>query len=123
MKPLSILAFLIAAAPVFAKEPIVLQGKDGVGKGKHVVLVSGDQEYRSEEAIPALAKILAERHGFKCTVLFTVDKDGNIEPNGPKVNGVEMHDIPGLDALKSADLLIIFSRFLNLPDDQMQQFE
>jgi type 1 glutamine amidotransferase len=123
MKPLSILAFLLAAGPALAAEPIVLQGQDGVGKGKHVVLVSGDQEYRSEEAIPALAKILAERHGFKCTVLFTVDKDGNIEPNGPKVNGVEMHDIPGLDALKSADLLIIFSRFLNLPDDQMQQFE
>ncbi|MFM8287953.1 MAG: hypothetical protein ACKOGA_14630, partial [Planctomycetaceae bacterium] len=42
---------------------IVLEGKAGPGKGKHVVLVSGDEEYRSEETLPALAKILAERHG------------------------------------------------------------
>ncbi|MDB5312549.1 MAG: Trehalose utilization [Gemmataceae bacterium] len=92
---------------------IVLDGKDGIGKGKHVVLVSGDQEYRSEETIPQLAKILATRHGFKVTVLFTVDpKDGTIDPN--------INNIPGLEALKTADLMVIFTRFLNLPDDQMR---
>ena len=120
MKPLSLLAIVLLAAPNFAADPIVLRGKDGIGKGKHVVLISGDQEYRSEETIPQLAKILAERHGFKCTVLFTLDKDGFVEPNGPKVNGVEVHDIPGLEALKTADLMILFTRFLNIPDDQMQ---
>lgn len=120
MKPLAILGLILLASPVQAAEPIVLEGKDGIGKGKHVVLISGDQEYRSEETIPQLAKILAERHGFKCTVLFTLDKDGNIEPNGPRVNGAEVHDIPGLEALKTADLMVIFTRFLNLPDDQMQ---
>jgi type 1 glutamine amidotransferase len=93
-------------------KPIVLEGKDGPGKGKHVILISGDQEYRSEETIPQLAKILATRHGFKCTVLFTLDKDGTINPN--------VNDIPGLEALKSADLMVIFTRFLNLPDAQMQ---
>jgi type 1 glutamine amidotransferase len=92
---------------------IVLEGKAGPGKGKHVVLISGDQEYRSEETIPQLAKILAERHGFKCTVLFTVDpKGGTIDPT--------INNIPGLEALKTADLMVIFTRFLNLPDDQMQ---
>ena len=50
-----------------------LRGREGPGKGKHIVLVSGDEEYRSEEALPQLAKILAERHGFKCTVLFAID--------------------------------------------------
>jgi type 1 glutamine amidotransferase len=120
MNRLSLALLLAFAAPAIADEPIVLQGKDGIGKGKHIVLISGDQEYRSEEAIPQLAKILAERHGFKCTVLFTLDKDGNIEPNGPKVNGVEVHNVPGLEALKTADLMIIFSRFMNPPDDQMQ---
>lgn len=112
MKPLSLLAAMLLAAPAFAAEPIVLQGKDGIGKGKHIVLISGDQEYRSEETIPQLAKILAERHGFKCTVLFTVDKDGNIEPNTP--------NIPGLEALKDADLAVVFTRLLKMPDDQMQ---
>src|SRR5437764_1335930 len=56
-------------------------GADGPGRGKRVVLVSGDEEYRSEEALPQLAKILARRHGFKCTVLFAVDPDGTINPN------------------------------------------
>src|SRR5215510_5174677 len=91
---------------------VVYEGKDGPGKGKHIVLISGDQEYRSEEAIPQLAKILTTRHGFKCTVLFTVDKtEGTINPN--------INNIPGLEALQSADLMVIFTRFLDLPDEQM----
>jgi type 1 glutamine amidotransferase len=110
---LAALALLILPAPAAADPPVVLEGTAGPGKGKHVVLVSGDQEYRSEETIPQLAKILADRHGFKCTVLFTVDpKDGTINPN--------VNNVPGLEALKTADLLVIFTRFLNLPDDQMQ---
>jgi type 1 glutamine amidotransferase len=105
-------ALLIPALAAAADSPIVLNGKEGPGKGKHIVLVSGDQEYRSEETIPQLAKVLAERHGFKCTVLFTLDTDGTINPT--------VNNVPGLEALKSADLLVIFTRFLNLPDEQMQ---
>ncbi len=93
---------------------IVIEGAEGPGKGKQVVLVSGDEEYRSEEALPQLAKILAQHHGFKCTVLFPIDpKDGTIDPN-------KNDNIPGLEALKTADLMIIATRFRNLPDDQMQ---
>jgi type 1 glutamine amidotransferase len=84
------------------------------GKGKHIVLVSGDEEYRSEEALPALARILNRHHGFRCTVLFAIDpKDGTINPD---VND----NIPGLEALDSADLLVIATRFRNLPDAQMR---
>jgi Trehalose utilisation len=87
---------------------------EGPGKGKHIVLVSGDEEYRSEEALPQLAKILAKYHGFRCTVLFAIDpKEGTINPN---VN----NNIPGLEKLKDADLMVIFTRFRNLPDDQMK---
>ncbi|MDA7922673.1 hypothetical protein N9B73_13065, partial [Verrucomicrobiales bacterium] len=46
---------------------LVFEGKDGPGKGKHVVLLAGDEEYRSEEALPMMGMVLAE-HGFKCTV-------------------------------------------------------
>ena len=93
---------------------LVFEGKEGPGKGKHVVLISGDEEYRSEEAMPALAKILAKHHGFKCTVVFPIDpKTGKIDPN---VNS----NIPGLEALKTADLMVIATRFRDLPDDQMQ---
>lgn len=87
----------------------------GAGVGKKVVLISGDEEYRSEEALPQLAKILAKHHGFDCTVLFAINpKDGAIDPN-------TNNNIPGLEALRKADLLILFTRFRDLPDDQMKE--
>ncbi len=115
---MSLLRFTAAAIaltilPLSARAAgVVYEGGDGPGRGKHIVLVAGDEEYRSEEALPQLGKILAKHHGFKCTVLFPLDKDGTINPN--------VSNIPGLEALKSADLLVIFTRFRDLPDDQMQ---
>jgi type 1 glutamine amidotransferase len=92
---------------------VVYEGGAGPGKGKHIVLVSGDEEYRSEEALPQLGKILAKHHGFKCTVLFAIDpNDGTINPN--------VSNIPGLEALATADLMVIFTRFRDLPDEQMR---
>jgi type 1 glutamine amidotransferase len=106
---LSITAFTAVASAA----GVVYEGGEGPGKGKHIVLVSGDEEYRSEEALPQLGKILAKRHGFKCTVLFAIDpNDGSINPN--------VSNIPGLEALDSADLMVIFTRFRDLPDDQMK---
>jgi Trehalose utilisation len=93
---------------------VVIAGGDGPGKGKQIVLIAADDEYRSEELIPQLAKILARRHGFTCTVLFAVDEDG-------KANPARKDNIPGLEALETADLLILFARFRELPDDQMRR--
>jgi hypothetical protein len=109
------LALLLASPAAGASDLwTVYDGFEGPGKGKHIVLVSGDEEYRSEEALPQLAKILARHHGFKCTVLFAIDpKDGTINPN-------VKNNIPGLEALKDADLLILFTRLRDLPDDQMK---
>lgn len=96
---------------------VVYEGKSGPGVGKHIVLVSGDEEYRSEEALPQLGKILARHHGFRCTVLFAIDPaDGTINPD-------RNDNIPGLEALETADLMIIFTRFRRLPDDQMKFVE
>src|SRR6266404_8979883 len=107
------LTCIVSLVPAGAHAQVVYQGTDGPGKGKHIVLVSGDEEYRSEEALPQLGKILAKHHGFKCTVLFAIDpKDGTINPN--------VSDIPGLEALKTADLAIIFLRFRHLPEEQMK---
>jgi hypothetical protein len=93
---------------------IEFQGANGPGKGKHVVLIAADDEYHSEEALPQLAKILAKRHGFTCTVLFATNpQDGAIDPH-------ERRNIPGLEALQTADLLILFMRFRDLPDTQMK---
>lgn len=86
----------------------------GQSNGKHIVLVGGDEAYRSEESLPMLAKILAVRHGFRTTVLFAINPEtGFIDPNYHQ-------NIPGLEFLSSADLMIIATRFRELPDDQMK---
>ncbi|TWU15931.1 ThuA domain-containing protein [Allorhodopirellula heiligendammensis] len=98
-------------------KPLVYQGTEGIGQGKHIVFLAGDHEYRSEESLPALARILAKRYGFKCTVLFDIDPDtGEIVAGTPA-------NIPGMEALDTADLAVVFLRFQNLPAAQMQHFE
>ena len=101
-------------AAVAACGQVVFEPSPGVGRGRNVVLVSGDDEYRSEEALPQLARILSKRHGFRCTVLFAIDpRDGTVAPE-------QKDNIPGLEALDRADLMILFTRFRDLPDDQMK---
>ncbi len=97
---------------------LTLEGSKGLkGSGKSVVLVSGDEEYRSEEALPLLAKILSEQHGFNSTVLFAINpQTSTIDPN-------HTSNIPGLESLASADAMILFTRFRSLPDEQMKHFE
>src|SRR5215213_1899000 len=89
---------------------------DGPGQGKHIVFLSGDEEYRSEEGLPMLAKILSQRHGFKATVLFAVDPDGTINPK----NGKSLSDSAALD---TADAIVMLLRFRAWPDADMARFE
>ena len=94
-----------------------IDGGAGPGQGRHVVFISGDEEYRSEEALTQLAKILAQHHGFSCTVLYAIDpKTGEISPNTG-------NNIPGLESLAKADLMVIATRFRNLPDEQMKHID
>ena len=89
--------FLFAGV-VNAKPGVVFEGDKGPGKGRHIVFVTGDEEYRSEESMPQIAKILAVHHGFKCTVLFAINKEtGEIDP-------VTVDNIPGLEVLRKAEL-------------------
>lgn len=93
-------------------------GEQGPGKGKHVVLLTGEQEYRTEQALPMLARTLSKHHGFHCTVLFLTNEDGLVDVTGP--SPVKEKDrfnrVPGLEHLASADCLIWCSRFLKLTD-------
>jgi putative heme-binding domain-containing protein len=114
-----VIAALALPGRAAADEPwIVIEGSEqGIGAGKQVVLISGDEEYRSEEALPMLAMILSKRFGFRSTVLFAIHKEtGEIDPN-------VTDNIPGLSALKTADLMIVFTRFRDLPDEQMQHID
>ncbi|MEQ2008858.1 MAG: ThuA domain-containing protein, partial [Limisphaerales bacterium] len=116
MKCLFRLMLGLAFASVASAAPLVFQGADGPGKGKHLVFIAGDHEYRSEESLPAVARILAKHHGFKCTVLFDIDADGHISAGDPS-------NIPGLEALASADLAVVFLRFQHLPAEQMKHID
>lgn len=112
LRVLAILAALATSVTAADTDRLILKGTRGPGSGKHVVLISGDEEYRSEQALPQLARILA-RHGFDCTVLFALAPNGTIDPN---VND----NIPGLETLDRADLMILLTRWRNLPDAQMK---
>ncbi len=91
-----------------------LRGPNRPGRGKHIVLISGDEEYRSEEGLPQLGKILAVHHGFDCTVLFSINPaDGTIDPENQT-------NIPGISQLATADMMVIATRFRELPDADMK---
>jgi type 1 glutamine amidotransferase len=115
IKTLAALLAISAATTASAADWVTYEAKDGPGKGKHVVLLAGDEEYRSEEAMPMLGKLLSQRHGFKCTVLFSVDADGTINPN----NGASLSHPESLD---SADAIIMLIRFRHWSDEAMKHF-
>jgi hypothetical protein len=122
-------SFAMAAHPV-PDSPLWLNypGADGPGKGKLIVLISADQEYRSEQSLPMLAGVLSHHYGFDCTVLFGVNEAGLVDPTAPvhaekgKENEFKPHNIPGLAHLAKADLMIFATRLQTLPDDQMKAF-
>ncbi|NNE92187.1 MAG: hypothetical protein HKN23_11115 [Verrucomicrobiales bacterium] len=106
------LATTAALADHHAGKVLKLPGKDGPGKGKKIVLVAGDEEYRSEEAMPMLGKIMSQKHGFDCVVVFSWDPEGKyIDPNNQQ-------GLVGLVELKDADLMIIGTRFRKPSDEE-----
>ncbi|MEM7146407.1 MAG: ThuA domain-containing protein [Verrucomicrobiota bacterium] len=118
MKKISSLFFAIfpLAAPL-ASAQIVYDGFDGPGNGRHIVLIAGDEEYRTEESMPMLGQILAKKYGFKCTVIFSIDPEtGFVDPNNQE-------NLPGLDALNDADMMIIGTRFRNPPAEDMKHID
>ena len=104
---------LAAAQP---EDHLVFEGGEGPGKGKHIVLLAGDEEYRSEEALPMLGQMLSKHQGFKCTVLFSLNDKGEVDPKNQK-------SLSHPEALDSADLILMSLRFRNWDDATMQRFE
>jgi hypothetical protein len=112
----SLVALLQVAAPAEEVPWVKYPGGDGPGKGKHVVLLAGDEEYRSEDCLPMLGKILSQRHGFDCTVLFSVSPEGLIDPNAGA-------SLTHPEALDSADAIVMLLRFRKWPDETMKRFD
>ncbi|MEM9928569.1 MAG: ThuA domain-containing protein [Bacteroidota bacterium] len=77
-------------------------------KVPHIVFVTGDEEYRSEESMPMLASLVERELGATTSVLFALDSNGYVNPN---VND----NIPGLEVLETADMMVLFTRWRALP--------
>lgn len=109
-------AWLLSSLPVQSRaQSLTYEPVDGPGLGKHIVFIAAEESYRSELSMPLMARILS-RQGFRCTVLFAIDPaSGRIDPR-------VRDNIPGLEVLDSADLLVAFLRWRELPDDQMRHF-
>ncbi len=112
---LAVLAFVCFRTLGAESAWVVYEPPAGKANGKSVVLISGDEEYRSEEGLPMLGKILSQRHGFKCTVLFSVNADGTINPNNQE-------SITNPGALDSADAIVMLNRYRRWPAADMQHF-
>jgi hypothetical protein len=96
---------------------ITYEPKSGPGQGKHIVFLAGDEEYRSEEGLPMLGKILSQRHGFRCTVLFSMNKsgDGTIDPTNQE-------SLSHSETLDSADAIVMLLRYRHWPEEDMKHF-
>ena len=118
--PLGTVFLLLAAgaseANVDAQDHLTFAGGNGPGAGKHIVLLAGDEEYRSEEAMPLLAQLLANHHGFRCTVLFSLNEQGEVDPTNQA-------SLSNPAALADADLILMSLRFRNWNEETMQLFE
>ncbi len=73
----------------------------------HVVIVSAEDEYKTEETLPVFA---AKQLGkdFRVTMLYESPKN--------------KYDIPGLDVLDEADVLLLSARRRPLPKEQLDRF-
>jgi hypothetical protein len=120
MKTRTLLALLLGSVTLSAvpavDTSVSYPAKGSAGQGRHIVFLAGDEEYRSEEGLPMLAKILSQRHGFKCTVLFSVDQEGTIDPKSSK-------SLSNSAALDTADAVVMLLRFRAWPDEDMVRFE
>lgn len=70
----------------------------------HVVIVVGTRHYSPHLTLPKFAKEL-DRHGFRSTVVIG---EGDPEKKTENV-------LPGIEAIATADVVILYARFLNLP--------
>ena len=83
----------------------------GKSKKPLIVFVTGDHEYSGEATLPIVAAELEKNYGFRVKVLKAYP-DHNAEAN-----------IPGLEALKDADLAVFYLRWRKLPAEQVQMIE
>ena len=78
-----------------------------------VIFLTGDEEYRSEESMPMIARILERDYGFTTKVGFSLDEDGTVNPRA-------VESMTGTGELSDADLMVLFLRFRSPSDEVFQ---
>lgn len=108
-----LVALCIVPLPASAEDTLVFEARSDARNVPHVVLIAGDEEYRTEESMPMLGKILSQKHGFKCTVVFALGPDG-----ADYIDAGNQQGLRGLEALDTADLMLVGTRFREPSADQ-----
>lgn len=101
-----VIIFALVASGLMFSSVLAFGQKDS--KKPLIVFVIGEHEYSSEATLPLLAKELEKNYDVRTKVL-TAYPDHNAEEN-----------IPGLEALKEADLAVFFLRWRRLPAEQIK---
>jgi len=107
----SLLIFVVAGAGagLGAVIDVRAQAPPTAPRQPHVVFVTGDDEYRSEISMPMIAAILEKRHGLKTSVAYA-------RPIPQTKDRIE-----GLEALETADLMVMFLRYRALPEAELDR--
>jgi type 1 glutamine amidotransferase len=110
-RPVSLLLIVVVGACLGAS-PGAFRGAQGAAsRSPHVVFVAGDDEYRSEITMPMIAAILEKRHGMRTSV-------ASAQPIPQTKDHIE-----GLEALETADLMVMFLRYRALPDAELKRIQ
>src|SRR5215213_2289057 len=103
--------FLLSIFSLFAITSCAQKKITGNVEKPLIVFVTGDHEYSGEATLPIMAAELEKNYGFRTQVLKAYP-DQNAEEN-----------IPGLEALKEADVAVFFLRWRRLPADQVKHIK
>jgi type 1 glutamine amidotransferase len=74
------------------------------GKPIRLCMLSGSEEYKSNESLAAFQELLENKLPVKCSRAFWKSKT----------------ELPGLDALASCDVMLLFTKRLDIPADRLE---
>ena len=74
-----------------------------------VCMLSGAWEYESQKSLPILREHLEKRFGAECKIVQAKKKQGD--------------DVPGMEALDEADVMVLFMRRQSLKGEQLERFK
>jgi hypothetical protein len=95
----------LGAASTLARfSPTVFAAKSASVKPLKLCMVSGSEEYKSNETLAAFQEWAEKRFPIKCSRAFWKSKT----------------ELPGLDALESCDVMLLFTKRLEPPSDQLE---